>query len=176
MSDLNLNNALNNIDIKADWIGLREVQETTTYRIIRDGNPQTNMRDTTHGIMVEVLSDGQFGYYGCRQMDIKNIQNAANKALLQAKSAAINPIFKFTDRVRPVTKGNFQSPFTKSVKEIDAGQLNEILMKAYNQLKVNENIVSASALAMIIETEFNYVSSNGSDVSQSFLMIQNHGK
>ena len=38
-------------------------------------------------------------------------------------------------------------------------------------VKVNDNIVSAHALAMIIETECNYVSSNGSDAQQQFLMI-----
>ena len=172
MSELNLQDVLNRIDISADWVGLREVRETTTYRVIRDGNPRHNIQEANHGIMIEVLADGQFGYYGSPNMDFSNIQNAAEKALLQAKSAGRNPIFKFTTDARPVTKGSFTSPFTKSVKDVDAGQLNEILLKAYNHLKVNEQIVSASALAMIIETEFNYVSSNGSDVNQSFLMIQ----
>ena len=172
MSELNLHDALMKIDISADWIGLREVQEATTYRVVRDGNPQANMKDFSHGIMVEVLIDGQFGYYSCRNLDISNIQRAAEKALLQAKAARKNPLFKFSVNARPMTKGSFKSPFAKSINDMDAGQLNEILLKAYNQLKVNEKIVSASALAMIIETEFNYVSSNGSDVNQSFLMIQ----
>jgi len=172
MSNINLQDILSNIDISADWIGLREVNETTTYRVIRDGNPQHNMRDVNHGIMIEVLADGQFGYYGCRNLDFKNIQKSAEKALLQAESAAKNPIFTFEKDARPITKGKFNSSFIKSVKDVDAGRLNEILLRAYNQLKVNEQIVSASALAMIIETEFNYVSSNGSNVNQSFLMIQ----
>ena len=34
--NMNLKKALNKINIKADWIGLREVDETTTYRVIRD--------------------------------------------------------------------------------------------------------------------------------------------
>mgnify|MGYP001202840295 CR=1 FL=1 len=45
MSKNNLNTILSNINIKADWIGLREVKESTTYRIIRDGNPQTNSKN-----------------------------------------------------------------------------------------------------------------------------------
>ena len=172
MTNLNLQDALNNINISADWVGLREVKETTTYRAIRDGNPQVNMRDTNHGVMVEVLYDGQFGYFGCRNFDTKSIQNAAKKALIQAKSAAANSLFKFTDAVRPTIKESFTSPYTKGVNEVDAGQLNEILLKAYNQLKVNDNIVSAHAFAMIIETEYHYVSSNGSAANQKFLMIQ----
>ena len=35
MSKLNLYDALSAIDIQADWVGLREVKESTTYRIIR---------------------------------------------------------------------------------------------------------------------------------------------
>ena len=138
MSDLNLNDALSSIDIQSDWVGLREVKETTTYRAIRDGNPQVNECDTSHGVMVEVLANGQFGYYGCRNLNNKSIQKAAEKALVQAKSAANNALFNFTDNVRPVIQGSFSSPYLKAVKEIDAGQLNEILLKAYNQLKVNE--------------------------------------
>ena len=49
MSDLNLHKALAAIDINADWVGLREVREATTYRVIRDGNPQVNSRNTEHG-------------------------------------------------------------------------------------------------------------------------------
>ena len=54
MSDINLHDALNKIDIPVDWIGLREVKERTTYRVIRDGNPQANMQNFSQGIMIEV--------------------------------------------------------------------------------------------------------------------------
>ena len=172
MSKNNLNTILSNIDIQADWIGLREVKESTTYRIIRDGNPQANSRDVDHGVMVEVLSNGQFGYYGSKSLDPISIQNAAEKALKLANAASKNPIFDFTIDARPKTVGNFHSPYKKSIEELSSGELNEILIDAYNHLKVNEQIVSAQAMAMIVETESNYVSSNGSDVKQKFLMVQ----
>ena len=73
MSDLNLNDIISKIDLPIDWIGLREVKEKTTYRIIRDGNPQANMQNSSNGIMVEVLVDGQFGYFGSRNMDLDSI-------------------------------------------------------------------------------------------------------
>ena len=117
MSELNLHKALATIDINADWVGLREVKEATTYRVIRDGNPQANSRDINHGVMIEVLADGQFGYYGCSNLNHENIQKGAEKALKQAKTAAKNPIFKFTEDARPMTKGSFQSPYNKSVDE-----------------------------------------------------------
>ena len=170
--EINLNDIISKIDIPADWLGLREVKETTTYRVIRDGNPQANIQQHSRGIMVEVLADGQFGYYGSRNVDVRSIQNGAEKALQQARTAAKNPIFNFSEDVRPTTKGVFSSSYVKPVDSVDPGRLNEILLRAYNELKINDKIVSASAMGMIIETECNFVSSNGSDVKQNFLMIQ----
>ena len=109
MSDFNLHKTLSLIDVKVDWIGLREVKETTTYRIIRDGNPQTNSKNIDHGVMVEVLVYGQFGYYGCNNLNQESIQKAAEKAAIIAKSASNNAIFNFTEEARPATKGNFTS-------------------------------------------------------------------
>ena len=170
MGSKNLSNLLQLIDIQADWIGLREVKESTTYRCIRDGNPQANTKDSTHGILVEVLSDGQFGYYGTNQINQQSLQLAAEKALLQAKLAKKWSIFSFDVDVRPKSEGTFISP-REQENGISPGELNEMLMKAYQKLKISDKIVSATSLARIVETEINFVSSNGSNIHQSFLMI-----
>ena len=47
-----------------------------------------------------------------------------------------------------------------------------LLLDAYNNLKVSDKIVSASSLANVIQTNFHYVSSNGSDILQEFLMLE----
>ena len=57
MFDFKLNEIINKIDLPIDWIGLRGVNEKTTYRVIRDGNPQANMQNNSKRIMVEVLVD-----------------------------------------------------------------------------------------------------------------------
>ena len=77
MEQINLKKALNNINIKADWIWLREVNETTAYRVIRDLNPESNHTTSDHGIMVEVLVNGQFGYYATNNISYDSINNAA---------------------------------------------------------------------------------------------------
>ncbi|MCH2651126.1 MAG: TldD/PmbA family protein, partial [Candidatus Marinimicrobia bacterium] len=53
-----------------------------------------------------------------------------------------------------------------------AGNLNTLLLDAYNHLKVSDKIVSASSLCQVIETSFRFVSSNGSDINQEFLMLE----
>ncbi|MFN5966782.1 MAG: hypothetical protein ACK46E_16960, partial [Pseudanabaena sp.] len=58
-----LKTALSHIDLpQAEWIGLREVREINTTRYVRDRLPQSNSRSLSHGVMIEVLVDGQFGY------------------------------------------------------------------------------------------------------------------
>ena len=94
-----LNTILNSIDISADWIGLREVCENKTFRYIRDMNPQSNTRSSSHGVMVEVLSNGQFGYYGCNNPSQMSLQNAAEKALQQAKAGRLHILDKITETI-----------------------------------------------------------------------------
>ena len=88
MSTLDLKKILSNINIKADWIGLREVDETTTYRVIRDNNPESDNTFIDHGIMVEVLVNGQFGYYGTHMLEESSIIKAAEKAHAIALNAS----------------------------------------------------------------------------------------
>ena len=80
---MDLNVILQEIDVQADWIGLREVKETATVRAVRDGHPQANMAETTQGLMVEVLADGQFSYFGTNSMDMSSVQHAAELAVKQ---------------------------------------------------------------------------------------------
>lgn len=166
-----LQNLLNAIDVPADWIGLREVDERTTVRFIRDGHPQTNARTKTHGIMVEVLADGQFGYVGTNDISKNGIQKAAEKAYQQAKLAARYAIHSFTDAARPKTIGSYNSPYKNAFNESSPGVLNDLMVKASKVLKVSDKVISANAFAQIVESKHRFVSSNGSDISQDFLMV-----
>jgi len=166
-----LNKLLSGIDVAADWVGLREVDERTTVRFIRDGNPQTNARSKTHGVMVEVLANGQFGYIGTNDISPEGIQAAAQKAYEQAKLASKYAIYNFTAGARPKTVGTYSSPYKKMFDENSAGELNELLIKGTSALKVNDKVISTNAFAQIVDSKHRFVSSNGSDISQDFLMV-----
>ena len=170
--DIDIKNLLGSIDVPADWVGLREVYEVHTPRMIRDGVPVMNSTSYTHGIMVEILIDGQFGYYGTPKMTSEGISSAARKAFDQAKIASKHAVHSFDLTARPPHQGTYKSPYIKNKQSLSAGQLNEILLEAYQHLKVNEKIVSASSLCQVIESNFNFVSSNGSDINQEFLMFE----
>ena len=170
--DINLQELLGAIDVPVDWVGVREVYEAHTPRMIRDGVPVSNGRYSTHGVMVEVLVDGQFGYYGTPNLTSHGVSDAAMKAYRQAKIASQHSVFAFDAKARPPYKGTYNSPFEKDRESLSAGNLNQLLLDAYNNLKVSDKIVSASSLCQIIETSSRFISSNGSDINQEFLMLE----
>ena len=172
MQQLDLQSLLAAVDVPADWVGIREVTETHSPRIVRDGVPEVNGCFTTQGLMVEVLADGQFGYYGTPNITSVGISDAAKKAYGQAKQAANHATYKFTDAARPANVGSYQSPFVKEMDTISPGELNKILLDAYTQLKVSDKIVSARAVLQTIQMLSRFVSSNGSDITQDFLMLE----
>ncbi|MFC1565547.1 TldD/PmbA family protein [Candidatus Neomarinimicrobiota bacterium] len=166
-----LQKLLNAVDVPADWIGLREVDERTTVRFIRDGHPQSNTRTKTFGIMVEVLANGQFGYVGTNDISARGIQKAAKNAYQQAKLAAKYAIHSFTDAARPKAVGSYKSPYKNAFSESSPGELNELMTKASKVLKVSDKVISNNAFVQIVNSKHKFVSSNGSDISQDFLMV-----
>ena len=170
--ETNLNDMLGAVSVPADWVGIREVYESQTPRMIRDGVPVANGKYSTHGIMVEVLVDGQFGYYGTPNISKEGVDYASMNAYKQAKAASKYSVHSFSDEVRPKSIGTYKSPFIKHIKDVSAKELNVLLLEAYKHLRVSNKIVSATSLATTIETNFHYVSSNGSDILQEFLMLE----
>ena len=172
MDSANLEKALLNLDLpKADWIGIREVREKATYRMVRDGKPYLNDTRISQGVMVEVLAQGQFGYAATSRRDPESLRNAAEQARNQALKAAQFGVFPFTTKHRPPTQKNYQSPFQRPLQEKSAGELNSTLIRICEKLKQSPQIVRAIALARIVETEVKWVSTNGSRASQKFSMI-----
>ena len=169
---INLKSLLDAVNVPADWVGIREVYESNTPRMIRDGIPVSNGHYSTHGVMVEVLVNGQFGYFGTPDISKKGIEEASKKAYFQAKAASEYALHRFTDEVRPKSIGKYSSEFERDLRDISAKDINIMLLDACNALKVSDKIVSASSLANVIETNFHFVSSNGSDVVQDFLMLE----
>ena len=127
MDSLDLKKILSNINVKADWIGLREVDETTTHRVIRDLNPESDSTFVDHGIMVEVLVNGQFGYCGTHDLSKDAVKKAAERACLQALNASKYSIYPFTEDVRPKTIGEYHSPY--KIKNMELSNLMDLLIK-----------------------------------------------
>ncbi|MBC8212197.1 MAG: TldD/PmbA family protein [Gammaproteobacteria bacterium] len=168
---MDLKRLLSQLDLAADWVGLRYVEEITSYRWVRDGHPQANQRDMTAGIMVEVLVQGQFAYYATTRLDSAGVQLAAETAVKLARDAARYSVFQFTTAARPANTGSYRSAFSQAEESVSPAALNQLLIRATERLKVSDKIVSSNAMAQIVRSEQQFVSSNGSDIEQQFLMV-----
>jgi predicted Zn-dependent protease len=168
----NLKQALENLELKdAEWVGFREVRETTSERRVRDGKPEANDVSTTHGVMVEVLARGQFGYAATPKTDPESLRQAATRARAQALSAADRGVFPFTVAQRPPVRQNYQSLVLKPARGMSAGQINELLKEICARMKISSEIIRTEASARIVDTEVHFVSSNGSEGTQTFSII-----
>jgi predicted Zn-dependent protease len=164
-----LQKVLSTLDIAADWVGLRAVKETTGYRSMRDGLPQDNGKSAKQGVMVEVLVNGQIGYGAVNSFQGDRIQIAAEMAYQQAVAASQWAIYPMTTSARPKVVGQYTSPFLKPLDALSAGDINDLLLRLCQTLKVSDHIVQTNATVVNDEVESWFVSSNGSEVYQKFL-------
>ncbi len=170
MNEIDLKKLLSAVDVPADWVGIREVREVTTTRYVRDEHPQANSRAATHGIMVEVLAKGQFGYCAVGRMDEAAVAESAKKAYQQALAASEYAVYSFTQDARPPHKGSYATSVTKDFDSLSAGDINDLLININKKLKVSGKIISANAYGVTLDVLHRFVSSNGSDISQDFII------
>ncbi|MEL6938742.1 MAG: TldD/PmbA family protein [Cyanobacteria bacterium J06598_1] len=166
--------ALEKIDIPADWIGIRAVQESSTYRIVRDRYPQQNERVLNRGAMIEVLAGGQFGYSAINQLTEEALRQAIQKAYEQAIVASRWALHRFTQTVRPPVIGSYTSPYQQPFESLGVGEINDLLRQLCNRLKVSAAIVRTTAVARTHEIDSWFVSSNGSQIHQRTHTLESH--
>ncbi|MBD2774773.1 TldD/PmbA family protein [Iningainema tapete] len=170
-----LQKAIANINIPADWIGIRVVKETSASRYVRDGLPQNNGKSSTCGAMLEVMVNGTFGYAATNSLELQELQAAAESAYKQALAASewwIHPFQAATSR--PKVVGQYISPDADKDDELTPGEVNNFLVRICHTLKVCDQIVQTIASATTIDRETWFVSSNGSEVYQKFRFLRSH--
>ncbi len=170
-----LKKALAEIDIPADWLGIRVVKDTTYTRHIRDGIPQSNGKSFTKGSMLEVMVNGCIGYAATNSLQVTDLQAAAEKAYHQALAASEWWVYPFkVARERPKVVGQYTSPFLKPLDALSAGEINDLLIRICQTMKVCDRIVQTTAIASTSEKETWFASSNGSEVYQKFMFFSTH--
>ena len=169
-----LQQALDNLNLPdCDWAGFREVREKSTIRYIRDGKPEANDTSISHGVMVEVLVQGQFGYAATSRRDPESLIAAAEQAAAQARRAAPFGTHRFTAAQRPKVRENFASSALRPLSSRSPAEVNGLLIQICDRLKRSPKIIRTAAFAHIVETEIRFLSTNGSNSRQSFSFITN---
>lgn len=169
--NIGLHKTLSQLQGSVDWAQLRHVTEKTTYRTVRDEKPDRNSISFDHGLMAEVLVNGHFGYAGTSDLSEEGIKRAFAKATLMARQASAFKVHDFSILQRPKAMGHYHSPVTRAMDSISAKEISDIFVDATRAMKVSDKIVSRSATAMIVESEFFTVSTSGSDVHQKFSIV-----
>jgi predicted Zn-dependent protease len=158
-------------DSSIEWMGFRQVREVTKTYYVRDGLPEANDRNDTHGVMVEVLVNGQFGYAATARLTEEGLHQAIQSAKTQALAASKYSVHKFTSAHRPKITTQYQSTSQKSLSSLSANDLLDEMVKISNKLKISDKIIKTGAFVRTVEMDMHFVSSNGSDASQKFSLI-----
>jgi predicted Zn-dependent protease len=169
-----LTTAISNFNIPADWIGIRAVKETSRTHFVRDGLPQSNGKSLTKGAMIEVMVNGSIGYAATNSLTLSSLQNAAEIAYKQAVAASKFWIYPFSENTRPKVVGEYNSPCFKPLHAISVGEINDLLIRICQRLKISDKIVQTIANIDTSEKETWFVSSNGSEVYQKIISLGNH--
>ena len=130
MNTFNLKNVNKGLKTNAEWYGLREVFESTNTHIARDGNPEANYTSSPHGVMVEVLVNGQFGYSGTNELTQSGIQTAMDNAVNLAENASKYSLVNFKPNMRPTNIGKYQSNAKNEIADISIPELNKLLISS----------------------------------------------
>ncbi len=171
MNSFNLNTICKNLKTKADWFSLREVFESTNTHVARDGNPEANHTNSTHGVMIEILIYGQFGYSATNELTLQGIQNAIEKAEFFALNASKYSLVKFDPSVRPTNSGKYKSNAKNNINDISIPEINNLLVSSNQYLKHSDRIICTTGFAMIVDSKHKYTCSNGSNIEQDFQFI-----
>ncbi len=165
-----LKKTLDKIEVEADWLSIRKIDNTVTRRVARNQRMDDFNKYYSQGLMVEVMLNGQIAYGATDSDDFDGIKNIAEKASQLAKRASKYSLFKFDGRQRPSAQGEFNSTYKQDVDSLSEAEIFDVLMDVSGQLKVGSAIKETAAAAMEIDRRVQFVSSSGSCFEQRFLM------
>lgn len=159
---------LQQIKTSADWFSIRYYKEKNRNLFVRDEQLQENYSSVSEGVMVEVLTNGQFGYVGTDDLSLKGIQMAVDKACVLARSASQWQLHPFSPQQRPAEKGEYKSPTQVTFDLASIAGIASALLECTKKMKLSDAIVSRMAFANLTEASSHFVSSSDADLRQNF--------
>jgi predicted Zn-dependent protease len=164
---------LESINVPADWVGLRALQERTTTRSMRDGLPTHNNQSLHRGVMVEVIAKGQLGYAAVNSFDPLLIHQAIQDAYQQAIAAQPWQIQTITPAIRPAVQGQYRTVKSPTAP-LSPSDVNGILADVCQWMQLSDQIVQAIATAVTVDKQSWFVSTNGANLEQTTSLIELH--
>ncbi len=153
------------------WAGLRYSRESTQNRAVRNDAPEKNDTTLEEGAMCEVLVDGQFGYAATADLSAAGLQRAFETAIATTRATSRHKVHSFTAAQRAAVQGTYESPTLTRLAATPITQITDCLLAASKAMAVDAKVVNRSARAMLVQTQIDYYSSNGSHTTQCFDMV-----
>jgi predicted Zn-dependent protease len=158
---------------EADFVAFKTVTEKNRDFSVRNGKPDNFNESNEAGLLVEVMIDGHMGYGATSEMNAEGIRYAFQKAKEMTQAAAKIPVFKFDQKIRPPSKGTYETTSKEKLDKLSISEIYDFLIKCSNATKTSDKIITATADAMVIECEQNYISSAGAEFRQQFDIVVN---
>ncbi len=164
-----LKNLLSSLNLGVEYIGLREVETRKISLDVRNEIFEEIHSSIDHGLMVEVLINGQFAYAATNSFHLVDVQACALRAKSLAENASKLSIYPFTLQERPVMVGEYKIPNQKGFDSFRTKDIHDLLIEVSTKLNVSNKIITRTANFELTEIKTIYVSSIGSEVHQTVL-------
>jgi predicted Zn-dependent protease len=161
-----LKQLLDLIQIEADYISLRSVENHSVSISVRNEVLEGITSAFDHGLMVEVMVKGQIAYGATNSFEPSEVRRCAQKAKESAMAAHRFGLYHFDERVRPKVVGEYTTATTAGYHSFNPGDVTDLLLLLSKAMKVHEHIISRSAGFTLVESETHFVATNGSDIKQ----------
>lgn len=153
-------------DLNTEYISLRSVRTKNISMSVRNENFEGLTTSEDHGLMIEVMMNGQFAYGATNSFELTEIKECAKKAKEAAVLASQFSLAKFSLAERPVNVGEYTSPGKSGFDSFNPKEATDLLMGLSNAMKVHEHVISRSAYLQVSDMETYFVATNGSDIKQ----------
>lgn len=165
---MKLKEILNSLsDLKAEYISLREVKSRSLSMNVRNEVFEGLSTSEDHGLMIEVMMNGQFAYGATNSFELSEIRACAEKAKTAAVEASRFSLAKFSLDQRPMTVGEYTSPGEIGIDGFNPEAATKLLMDISTAMKVHDHVISRIAQMALTEMDTHFVASNGSDIKQN---------
>lgn len=170
--ELRLKKVLSQLSIApTDWVGLRFCREQSFLRDVRDAHPEQNRIQESSGVMIEWMTQGQFGYAATADCSEASLIRTAALARSCAESAAKRALFSFDSSTRPASRGQYSSKVTSPLSGLSDSQQFDLLQQLTRVMRSSEAVITTTASFQNVLVESCFVSSSGAHFEQELSLV-----
>ena len=163
---------LSQVNSVADWVGIRYVEESQNILTAKKEKLDGVQRNSTKGVMIDVLVNGQFSYFATSFLDDQYLIQCINRAVQNAKRASEFSIYKFDQAtVRQGFTGTYNTKLLSSVSDLSFNDIKDLALLGSSTMLKPSSIVHSAATVELIERRTEIFSTSGADIQQKMDIV-----